>query len=151
MNWESLQHRVLLSSVHGLITRFRIVRTKAKDWSPAQLAKLQQLGMFGKSETNPLNFIPFQFKYEFQCDDDACTGHRLSIIDWEITESFRKWKNHYGEEAWREAMTTRYWEQLALVRDLQFYVGTMQAHPTKWTIIGLYYPPRQLQMSGLDL
>ncbi len=135
------------------ITRFRIQPTKETDWPPSQLAKLQQLEMFDRSGKKLLEFIPFQFKYEFLCQDDACRGHNLSVIDWEITESFRKWRREYGEDGWRDAMYNKYWDQLALSRDLQFYVGTMQKHPKTWTIIGLYYPPQktQLQMPGLDI
>lgn len=79
------------------------------------------------------------------------TGHSLSVIDWEVTESFRKWRRQYGEQGWHKAMMTKYWDQLVLERDLQFYVGTMQKHPTTWTIIGLYYPPPQLQIPGFGV
>jgi hypothetical protein len=122
--------------------RFSIEETEQKDWLPSQLAKLQQLGIFDTPGNNPLEFIPFRFMYHFECDDDACKGHRLSVLDWEITESFRRWRRNYGEAGWREAMRQKYWDELVLQRDLQLYVGTMLKHPRTWTIVGLYYPPQ---------
>lgn len=133
------------------ITKFTIEDRKEKDWSPRQLAILHQLGMFDRPQTSPLDFIPYRFKYDFECDDVECKGHSLTVLDWEITESYRSWRRRYGENGWKDAMRTKYWSQLVEQKDLQFYLGTMKSHMKTWTIVGLYYPPRMLEMPTLNI
>lgn len=58
-----------------------------------------------------------------------------------MSESFRKWKIGYGA-AWETAFRQKYEQELVQQRDLQFFVGTLKAHPAEWIIVGLFYPPR---------
>ena len=112
-------------------------------WSSADLEKLLRQSLFDTEEQgHPLRLlekIPYRFAYRFLCDDPACTGHNLSIISWEVMESFRRWQTKYGED-WQRKFREKYWDFM-LQRDLHFYVGNMASHPTSWLIIGLYYPP----------
>lgn len=113
------------------------------EWSSADSEKLLRQGLFDTEEQGrPLRLlekIPFRFKYRFLCDDPACTGHNLSIISWEVMQSYREWQAKYGDE-WQRKFREKYWDFM-LQRDLHFYVGNMASHPTSWLIIGLYYPP----------
>jgi len=54
-------------------------------------AILQQLDMF--EEKNDLDLLPVRFKLSFTCEDNACTGHEMSILDWEIGQLYRRVKS----------------------------------------------------------
>lgn len=49
-----------------------------------------QLSFFDKRK-NAIETVPFDFYYEFQCaGKDACPGHRLRIVDWELGQAYRR-------------------------------------------------------------
>ena len=123
------------------IVKLEISKLTQTEWSEKQRAKLAQLSMLSLGRTSPLEFIPYKFFYHFLCDDDRCIRpHRLSVVDWEMSESYRKWSKQYGND-WRDKFRQKYEGQL-LNADLQFFVGTISDHPMNWLIVGLYYPPK---------
>lgn len=123
------------------IIKVEVTEKGQKTWSEEELAKLNKPSFFdNETSRDPLEFIPYDLRYSFVCDDEACRGHRFRCVDWEASEAFRKWRKDYGQE-WRQKFLERFDEYMTS-RDLQFFVGTLSAHPNTWTIIGLYYPPR---------
>lgn len=69
---------------------------RAKPWTAKEKAYVFQqnleLGAATSKQLRDLEQIPWKFSYRFTCRDDACvTTHKLSVIDWEIGESYRKW------------------------------------------------------------
>lgn len=122
------------------IVKVEITEKKSKDWSEAERAKLNRPTLFdGESSRDPLEFVPYDLRYSFECDDENCKGHRYRCVDWEASEAFRKWTRDYGND-WGEKFLQKFDTELTS-KDLQFFVGTLSAHPDTWTIIGLYYPP----------
>lgn len=121
-----------------------IITSDTPDWTPAQLAILQQGHLFAEQPKKQLEKIPFKFQYKFQCDDDRCAGHTMICTDWEMAESFRKWKADYGDK-WEEKFRQRYEKEMIEKYDTHFYVGTVYQHPGTWIIVGLYYPPKSGQ------
>lgn len=121
------------------IDEFRIIDSPEPHWTPKQLALLRQQHMFEESPKQELEKIPFYFYYYFKCADPSCNGHRLSCTDWEMGESYRKWRREYGN-GWEEKFREKY-EAWMTSQDLHFFVGTMQQYPCSWIIIGLFYPP----------
>lgn len=117
---------------------------KEPQWSSADKGKLSRQNLFDiEGQGHPLRLlekIPFRFAYRFLCDDPACNGHNLSIISWEVMESYRRWQVKYKED-WPGKFRETYWDSM-LQRDLHFFVGNMASHPTSWLILGLYYPPK---------
>jgi hypothetical protein len=111
------------------------------EWTSAQLGILRQGHLFVKNPAKELEKIPFSFRYEFRCDDDACRGHKLICTDWEMGESYRKWRDQYGGR-WEEKFRQRYESEMIKKYDTHFYVGTIHGHPHVWIIVGLFYPPR---------
>jgi hypothetical protein len=100
--------------------------------------------MFEQPPKDELQKIPYKFRYAFQCDHASCRGHLISCIDWEMAESYRKWHRTYGA-AWEPKFREKYEAQMILSKDTHFYVGTMRGQPNAWIIVGLFYPPRDLQ------
>lgn len=114
------------------------------EWSSRDRGKLLRRDLFDSGGVyRPLHLlekIPLRFKYRFLCEDPACRGHESTIISWEVMESYRKYKQNYGD-IWEQKFRERYWDDM-LAKDLHFYMGNMAVHRTSWLIIGLYYPPK---------
>lgn len=119
-----------------------IIEPAEPTWSTKQLAALQQQNFFVPRENRSLEKVPYDFKYKYWCDDPNCKGHTQKIVDWEIYQSYRRWRAHYGPDKWEEKLRTRYEADMQNLCDTHFFVGTMLAHPTTWLIIGLFYPPK---------
>lgn len=109
------------------------------EWTPEQLMRLRQNGMFDTAPPHELERIPFTFKYHFTCDDKACRGHDLLCSDWEMAESYRRWSREYGSE-WMSKFRQRYETEMIELNDTHFFVGTVHNHPNRWNIVGLFYP-----------
>jgi len=128
----------------------RLLIEDAPAWSEKKLAIVRQrrlaLGEDDSPQLRELEQLPYRFKYRFRCHDARCRGHTKQILDWEIGESFRRWRRQYGR-GWDEKIREKY-ERWLPRRNLQFVVGTMQAHPDTFTIIGLIYPPGSQVESG---
>ena len=98
-----------------------------------------QLTLF-REKTMNIEKIPFIFRYHFTCEDEKCKGHKIMCEDWEMIESWRKWRDTYKDETTlREKFIEKYYNYM-VKRDLHFFVGTHSRFNT-WLIIGLYYPP----------
>jgi hypothetical protein len=130
------------------VTRFTMRRT-TDDWTDAELTKLTQEDLFRHAPRWTLDKLPWEFRYEFRCDDPRCNGHKFQVFDWEMGQSYRKWSGKYGLD-WPNAMQEKYMRDLAETRDLYFFLGTIARHPKSWTIVGLFYPPRAGDASEVD-
>jgi hypothetical protein len=125
----------------NVITRLEIKATPAS-WTPSQLAILRQKHFFEKAPETELEKIPFNFRYEFRCEHDECSGHKIICTDWEMSESWRQWKSKYGDN-WETKFRERYETDMIQKYDTHFYVGTVHQYPSVWIIVGLFYPPKK--------
>ena len=119
------------------------------DWSEGELQLLRQQTLFGPAPKTDLEKVPYKFRYDFECDDTACRGHQLLCTDWEMGESWRKWKDKYGDQ-WEEKFRQRYESYMINERDTHFFVGTIHQHPKEWIIVGLFYPPPEVTLPLID-
>lgn len=125
------------------IDRLVIDPADPPDWTAEQLAKLNQtLSMFQARPSSQLEKIPFDFRYEFRCQDATCQGHRMMCTDWEMGQSYRRWRREYGND-WERAFREKYERQMMEQFDTHFFVGNLHQFPTAWIVVGLFYPPRQ--------
>ncbi|HZQ92452.1 MAG TPA: hypothetical protein VFA60_11710 [Terriglobales bacterium] len=121
-----------------------IIAPDTPDWTAAQRAILEQGHLFAEKPKKQLEKIPFRFQYKFGCDDSSCSGHTMICTDWEMAESYRRWKQDYSEK-WEEKFRQRYEKEMIEKYDTSFYVGTVHQHPGTWIIVGLFYPPKVAQ------
>ncbi len=140
------------------VKRLIIQPKKHPQWSTEELAKLQRTSLLDELESadrdriiKELEKIPYDFSYEFACNDPRCRGHKMSIISWEVMESYRKWRQDYGDR-WESKFREKYEQELLdpMKHDLHFFLGTLAAHPKVWLIVGLFYPPSQQQRHPLQ-
>lgn len=137
------------------IVSLRIIPEQVPHWTEDELKKLHQETLFEKAPTPELEKIPFRFVYRYFCDEPDCHGHNMHCTDWEMAQSFRKWRRQYRND-WKTAFLEKYERQMKERYDTYFFVGNMAAHPENWIIIGLFNPlpepllqPRQPQLLGL--
>jgi hypothetical protein len=124
------------------ITRLKIEGAEQTSWTTEQLNILRQIPMFQAAPAQELEKIPFEFKYEFRCSDDSCSGHLLTCFDWEMGQAYRSWRRQYGDN-WEQPFRNRFENEMINKNDTHFFVGNLHQFPTSWIIVGLFYPPRQ--------
>ena len=123
------------------IERFRMTSTSAT-WTQGQLDMLRQTNLFQVQPQAELEKIPHDFFYHFHCDESDCRGHTLHCTDWEIGQSWRAWTRKYGDD-WEAKFRQKFETEMIERTDTHFFVGTVQRHPNRWIIIGLFYPPKE--------
>jgi hypothetical protein len=117
----------------------------APDWTVEERQLLSRQLLFAKNTPHQtLEKIPYEFRYEFHCAEEECTGHKLMCTDWEMGQSYRLWNRKYGAN-WESRFRQRYEEEMINKYETYFYVGTVHGHPDSWIIIGLFYPPKVIQ------
>ncbi|MXZ63695.1 MAG: hypothetical protein F4Y98_08950 [Chloroflexi bacterium] len=113
-------------------------------WNSRQEAVLSQPSLlFPNGDT--LEQIPFRFFYRYRCEDAQCNGHKQSIIDWELAQAFRKWRESYRDEnSLLEALRDKWLEEMwAPDRDSALFVGNQHQHPTSFLVLGVYWPRKE--------
>lgn len=125
------------------VKRFQIRAKGQPDWTPKQAANLNQKGVLDAKDRMPLQFIPYDFLYHFDCEAEDCSGHVCRVLDWELQESYRQWRPKYGPARWEEKFLEKYEDEMMNRKDLQFFMGSISQHPQNFTIIGIYYPPKR--------
>ena len=124
------------------IKRLAITPAKPPNWTPKEEAMLrQQLLGFEAAPKTPLEKIPHVFQYEFRCMEATCRGHKIMCTDWEMAQSYRRWRDDYGN-GWEGKFRQRYEREMIEKNDTYFYVGNIHQHPDNWLIVGLFYPPK---------
>lgn len=102
-----------------------------------------QLSFLNKQK-KPIEEIPLYFYYNFKCAGVAdCPGHKLSIIDWEIRASYRKWRRtQYPDEKILLQKIEQQWLDISNTdkKDVYFYVGNMKSLPKTFMVLGVFYP-----------
>ena len=126
------------------IEGLRIVPDPDHRETQAKINRLRQRsgipGIVGQS--SPLQALPVKFEYSFSCQDAACRGHTMCLFDWEIAQAWRKWRRNYPEKELPDKLRETWIHRLFEDRRGHFIVGTLQAHPTTFTLIGYFSPPR---------
>ncbi|MBU2602568.1 MAG: hypothetical protein KKA32_10440 [Actinobacteria bacterium] len=105
---------------------------------------MSQENLFGPRK-NPLQKIPWTFRYRFRCaDNPACPGHDLQVFDWEPYELYRGQLEKKGHsDVARADVLRKYNDEMGCIqRNVHLFVGTTISHPKQFSCIGVYAPPR---------
>lgn len=118
------------------------------DWKPEFYAAVQQLRLWEDRTVSlsPLRKVPYQFHYLFECDDEKCNGHRLSIHDWELGVFY--WKlidQGKSDTETVQLVQEKFFDELCSEkRNTYFFVGTIKDRFNSWIVFGLFYPKKGL-------
>jgi len=107
-------------------------------------AAYNQHTLFDRKLTPPEQ-IPFSFYYKFKCyNHPACTGHKLMIHDWELTEAYRCWSQKYERQQDLLDKIRETWlgKLCSPKRDVYFFVGNVWRRPKQFMVLGVFYPPK---------
>jgi hypothetical protein len=121
----------------------RFIIRPAQHWDTQAQQELRQLSLAWTASPTPrgnLEQLPYDFLYEFDCDDPTCSGHQMEIFDWELGQAFRNFRRLYGENGWRDKLRQKYEQELPN-RDLILLLGTHHRW-NSWLIIGVVAPPK---------
>lgn len=134
------------------ISKF-IVEDDEREWKPEWLEQLRQLDMFTRRRDGPrvpIDKIPYKFKYQFE--DDTGRSSTMTIEDWEAGALYRNClADSEGDEATAVAkVRQKYEEEFLETKDITLFLGTTlehhrRRHSNPFTIIGVFYPPRDPQ------
>jgi hypothetical protein len=133
------------------VSEFKMIKEE-DEWSPAE--QVIQLSLV-EPNIDPVERLPFSFKYYFRCNDKSCNGHKMKLIDWEAGELYRKLKNKYLDNysLIEEKMREKWLVQLfSSKRNTYFFVGNIRAYPNSFVILGVFWPPKvtEKQQSMFD-
>jgi hypothetical protein len=123
------------------ITRFECTPTSS-DWDAARQAALGQGNLLCETVKRPLERIPFDFHFSFRCDEPACAGHRMSMIDWELAENYRKTAGLSKDERLRLVEERWMGRVCGPARDTHFVAGNLAKRQRQFVLLGAFWPPR---------
>jgi hypothetical protein len=120
-----------------------LVDDEADAWDPDKAGVVAQPSLFMQTKKG-LEKIPYRFRYEYRCSTPGCKGHAQSMIDWELAESYRSWRENYSEPVLLEKIREKFLDQMCgKTRDTIFFVGNMHQHPKSFLVLGVFWPPKQ--------
>ena len=133
-----------------------IIEDDDREWKEQWLEQLKQVNLFtGGSRVVdgprvPIDKIPYKFKYQFE--DEAGKISTMAIEDWEIGALYRNClAAAEGDESIAvEKVREKYEKDFMQNKDIVLFLGTTlkhhrARHTNPFTIIGVFYPPRQPQ------
>ena len=115
-------------------------------WTRAEQRKLDRYGnrfdLFNEHRTAP---TPPRYRglYRYRCAEPVCPGHQQEILDWEFG-SLQQRLADLSADRLRQALEKNYLERMCGPdRAVAFYVGNQLRHPDRFSVLGVYWPPRQ--------
>ena len=120
-----------------------IVRERDKKEVAAAIARkdsvVKQLDLF--EEKKDLYILPVRIMIEFNCDDPDCSGHKMSVLDWEFGQLYRRVIN---SDNWREKIEAKILTEICgETRDTHIILGNMAGHPQTFCVLGFFWPPKR--------
>lgn len=130
-----------------------------REWKDKWLALSKQGNIFGigknnDSKTTPklIPKLPFKYSYKFISEGDQ-QSRKMMIEDWEIGALF--WnclRQSDGDEIRaNQLVRNKYFDTFTTKNDLYFFLGTTQKYHNRsrdpFTIVGVFYPPKDDQFS----
>lgn len=133
---------------------FKLRRPKRFYWKEVDISSEDedhpiQLVLFD-AQKKVLEKIPYSFHYEYNCENETgCPGHNQIILDWEIGEAFRNWREDYGSAEKALEMVKKKWldELFADDKDSVVFVGNHHRFRKSFMVLGVFYPKHDGQLS----
>jgi hypothetical protein len=132
----------------GVVEPGEILDVEVTPRSPKELeeakrraeAETLQGDLFSLEDRLPLEPLPFDFHVRFRCTDEI-EPRRLKIIDWEINQAFRNYRNLYDDP--EERVRDRWLNTVCGPKtDPAFFVGNQKRFPEQWLLLGIFWPGR---------
>ncbi len=95
---------------------------------------------------SPLPPPDYRFRIHFRCDDPACTKpHVFTVFDWEVDALYFgcKKRGDTPQMARDKVIAKLRDEVCGPGKDTAFFLGNINVHRHKFTIVGLWYPKKR--------
>ena len=127
-----------------------VITEERSPWQPDKQMIADQPSMLMPGKKGLEKVLPYRFSYRYRCaGEPGCRGHEQSIVDWEIAEAFRRWREQYGEPGALERIEKKWTEQVwAFDRDTALFVGNQFKNPDGFLVLGVFWPPRSTTGGG---
>lgn len=99
---------------------------------------VKQLDLFETKKD--LYILPVRSMIEFRCNNPKCGRHKMSILDWEFGQLYRKVVKNKDWQAKIEAKIMG--EIFGKTRDTYVILGNMAAHPQTFCVLGFFWSPK---------
>ena len=135
----------------GLIkpTEVEVSVVDGDPWTTDEQVKIDKASapdLFGTS-LKPLEPAPFAVRYKYRCATPKCKGHDQKVLDWEAGQGGRKWLRDYGTDGAREAMLTKWRDEiLSPDNDVHFYVGNQNRRRRSFSVLGVWRPKVEMSL-----
>lgn len=134
----------------GIVKPGQITGFKIKHRNTAELEQLnkkkdlifKQMDLF--EDNKDLEILPYRFVLNFKCSDARCTGHEMSILDWELAQLYRNTKHLPN---WEKKIEQKVASICHKKRDTYLYLGNMAQRHHIFCILGFFYPPHGRQLN----
>lgn len=120
-----------------------IIEPDGEDWHASKQGIAAQPSLFFPGKAG-LEKIPYRFLYVYGCDNPACSGHRQTIVDWEIGQLYRALRDRGDADdvVLRKIRDKWLGQMCAPDRDTAFFVGNHLKNPRGFMVLGVFWPPR---------
>ena len=140
------QKGVSLGAFKPKLVKDFIIKPVQANWELKKKVILGQSQLFNQ-QRSPLEKIPYTFRYEFICDDQRCLGHNMIILDWEVCEGYRNFKNVYKDEILTlQKLKEKWFDYFFNQRESYFVVGT-DSEFGKFMILTVVSPRRKVELN----
>ncbi len=122
--------------------------TGEDEWSAGQLGTVGQ----GNLLTSKTDLVKpgHAFAYRYRCEEPGCNGHAQKIVDWQLGESYRTWRETGADLT--EAIRHKWHDELCGPdRDAMFFVGDQHTRPGQFLVLGTWSPIRRPDKNQLSL
>ena len=97
---------------------------------------IRQLDLFEKKQD--LYILPIRIVIKFVCKDSQCKGHKMSILDWELGQLYRK---VIKRPNWQAKIKAKIMQEIfGENRDTYIILGNMVSHPQTFCVLGFFWP-----------
>ena len=124
------------------------VEPEEADWSPKQKARLAQERIW--DDRKPLEKMPVRFRLRWVDGDGK--EHRHTFRSWEVCETWRNWRDKYGEDGLDGRLREKWLGDLfGPRRDIQFFMGNLSQPKMRriFQIVGSFTPPKGSKVATL--
>lgn len=115
-------------------------------WSSDEQRKIDawanQPALFGDTDRTPLEAPRLRGAYRYRCHDRHCRGHEQGVLDWEFVALQRR-LSHLSDADLAEELKQKFLTIMCDQRDTALYVGNQAKRTHVFSVLGVYYPPRQ--------
>jgi len=117
-----------------------VVDDDVDEWDSSKTGVAAQPSLFFQGK-HGLEQIPYRWRYHYRCSA-TCKGHTQSMIDWELSESYRSWRERYDATTLLENIRQRFLDEMCSPKkDTIFFVGNQHVHPRAFLVLGVFWPP----------